>query len=96
MYIRDIKQKEYSKVSKWLINNSYSEPLSSIHQVDIDFNQKKYKLKIFIDTKNKLVALEAVKYEFDLKSNNNNYFEIRKNNILGAMIEMLLFQCNEM
>ena len=92
MYIRAIKRKIYDTVVEQISKKGNFEPLSRIYSVKLNFNQNDYILKIFADTSNKLIALEAIKYTHNSDSNHYECSEIRKSYVLGAMLEMILNQ----
>lgn len=92
MYIREVKRKIYDKIVRQISENSKSEPLSRIYSLELNFNHDNYILKIFADTSNKLVALEAFKYYYNTNLHQHEYAQVRKNSVLSAMIEILLNQ----
>lgn len=90
MYIRAVKRKVYNTVVEQISKKGKFEPLSRIYSINLNFNQNDYILKIFADTSNKLVALEAIKYTHNTNSNHYECSEIRKSCVLWSMLEMIL------
>lgn len=87
MVSRQLKEKEFTNFTNHLIKYAHCYPMEVHIDVDIVFNNQKYILRLQPDKHCKIVALQALHILYD-----NNYSLITDNQILLAMLDLLVYQ----
>ena len=89
MYIRQLKPREYERLSRILEQKAHAEPLDASYKVDMNVNGKEYVLKVQPEN-NKIVALQALGVFRD--ENGPNFDLITENCLLSSLLEIMIYQ----
>lgn len=92
MYARGIKKENYDRIIDGLSKNGIFDPVLCCYLVKTEFNGTNYILKAFIGSNRKFIALGATEYIYDKRYNCHKFIEVRGNNVLNAISELLLYQ----
>lgn len=90
MVSRQLKEKEFTNFTNHLIKYAHCYPMEVHIDVDIVFNNQKYILRLQPDKHCRIVALQALSILYD--KTDNNYSLITDNQILLAMLDLLIYQ----
>jgi len=90
MIIRELKPAQYEYFHRRLIKHARTEPLDASYTVDMTINGVEYAVKIQPENRNRIVVLQAIKIDRDGCS--PNFELITRNNLLSALLEILIYQ----
>lgn len=90
MISRQLKEKEFINFTNDLIKYAHCYPMEAHIDVDVVFNNQKYILRLQPDKHCKIVALQAINILHS--KTENDYILITDNQILLAMLNLLVYQ----
>lgn len=90
MVSRQLKEKEFTNFTNELMKYAHWYPMEAHIDVDLVFNNQKYILRLQPDKHCKIVALQALSILYD--KTDNSYSLITDNQILLAMLDLLIYQ----
>lgn len=90
MIIRKLKQMEYEKLNKALIERAHAEPLEACYTVNMQIDGVSYAMKIQPERHCRMAILQA--YRIDREEDGPNFELITRGNLLSALLETLIYQ----